>query len=55
MENQKIVEMLDTITNYISGKEYQKALRYIESKKTEINKKTNPASEYMDALIKELK
>ncbi len=55
MESKDIVEMLDAISNYINRKEYQKALDYIKGKKTEISKKIDPSSEYIDNLIKDLK
>lgn len=55
MENKDIVEMLDAIINYLNREEYQKALNYIDRKKTEINDKIDPSSEYMDGLIKNLR
>lgn len=55
MENKDIVEMLDAIINYLNREEYQKALKYIEKKKTEISDKIDPAGEYIDEIIKNLK
>ncbi len=55
MENKDIVEMLDAIINYINKEEYQKALRYIEGKKSEVKGKIDPSSEYIDSLVENLK
>lgn len=55
MENKDIVEMLDAITNYLNREEYQKALKYIEGKKSEISDKIDSSSNYIDDLVAKLK
>lgn len=55
MENKEIIEMLDAIMNYLNREEYEKARDYIYTKKAEVTKKIDPASEYMDDLIDKLK
>ena len=55
MDNKQILEMLDTITNYLNKEEYEKILDYISKKRAEINEKSDASSEYIDKLVSELK
>lgn len=46
--------ILNDISNYLDKAEYMEASEYIRSKKQEINDIIDPASEYIDNLIKNL-
>lgn len=54
MKNAYVLNMLNEISNYLDKEEYMEASEYIRSKKREINNTIDPASEYMDKLIKDL-
>lgn len=55
MKNADVLNMLNEISNYLDKEEYIEASEYIRSKKREINNTIDPASEYMDKIIKDLK
>ena len=54
MKNAYVLNMLNEISNYLDKEEYIEASEYIRSKKREINNTIDPASEYMDKLVKDL-
>lgn len=55
MKNADVLSILNEISNYLDKKEYMEAADYIRSKKREIKNEIDPASEYMDKIIKDLK
>lgn len=55
MNTTEVLHMLEEIIKYLDKKEYKEAESYIKRKKEEIEKRIDPASEYMNNLIKDLK
>lgn len=55
MKNADVLNILNDINSFIEKNEYSKAIVYINTKKNEIKNEIDPASEYMDKLINEIK
>lgn len=51
----EVLEILNEISNYLEKGKCKEAEHYINRKKEEIEKRADPAGEYMDSLIKDLK
>ncbi|MCI8393631.1 MAG: hypothetical protein HFJ23_07820 [Clostridia bacterium] len=55
MNKVEVLEILNEISNYLDKGKYKEADHYINRKKEEIEKRVDPAGEYMDNLIQDLK
>lgn len=55
MENKKMIKILNEISDLIEKEHYEQALEYIKNKIIELRLEDDPASKYMDNLIKKLK
>lgn len=55
MNKVEVLEILNEISNYLEKGKCKEAEHYINRKKEEIEKRADPAGEYMDSLIKDLK